>query len=387
MLAEPICIGSQEPISAMFDISFLPQWTIRHPERGTLGSRVLELLVSVATHGSLSAACTSIGLSYRHAWQMLRDGEALFGQPLLSMSRGKGSELTPLGEKLVWAQRRVHARLAPSLDTLSSEVKAEINKALAPASALLRIHGSHGYAVQALHEFLLRGGIAHELRYCGSAEALSSLRNHQCDIAGVHVPVGDLESAAIEHYRPMLNITDQRLIRLATRRQGLIVAPGNPRKIYSVEDLARPDIRFINRQSGSGTRYLLDLMLQRRHVDPGMVRGYEQCEFTHAAVAAFVASGMADVGFGIEVPAREFKLEFIPCEQERYFLLCSERNIDSPELRMLTETLLSDDYRAAVNRLPGYCADESGSVVQLDHVFKSIKPVSKRTRWSKAACA
>src|SRR5262245_65852380 len=104
----------------MLDVSITPVWTIRHSDGTTLGPRVTELLVKVEEQGSLAAACQAMGASYRHGWQLLREGEALFGQPLLVMTRGKGSQLTPLGEKRVWAQRRVQARLGPLLDARAS---------------------------------------------------------------------------------------------------------------------------------------------------------------------------------------------------------------------------------------------------------------------------
>ncbi|MFT3957447.1 MAG: substrate-binding domain-containing protein [Piscinibacter sp.] len=364
----------------MFQVSISPVWTIRQADGDTLGPRVVELLVKVDEQGSLAAACGVIGASYRHAWQLLREGEALFGQPLLVMSRGKGSQLTPLGERLVWAQRRIQARLSPVLDSLASELGAEIEKALSATPARLRIHASHGFAVQALHDHLDRAGVAHELRYCGSAEALAALRSGHCDIAGFHVPLGEFEALAVEHYRQWFDLRADRVIRLATRRQGLMVAPGNPKKIYDIADLARPDVRFINRQPGSGTRYLLDLMLQRRGIDAAAIRGYEQCEFTHAAVAAFVASGMADAAFGVEVPARAFKLEFLPSQQERYFLLCEERNVESADLRRMLDVLRGEAYRAEVDRLPGYECDETGAVITLGEAFPDLARPARRAR-------
>lgn len=363
-----------------FQVSISPVWTIRHAGGGTLAPRVVELLVMVDEHGSLAAACTAIGASYRHAWQLLREGEALFGQPLLVMSRGKGSQLTALGARLVWAQRRIQARLSPVLDTLASELGGEIEKALSAAPARLRIHASHGFAVQALHELMDRAGAAHELKYGASAEALASLGSGHCDVAGFHVPMAEFEPAAVAHYRPWFQPATHRVIQLAKRRQGLMVAPGNPKGIYEIGDLARPEVRFINRQPGSGTRFLLDLMLQARVLAPAAIRGYGQCEFTHAAVAAFVASGMADAGLGVEVPAREFKLEFLPVHQERYFLLCDVRSLESPHLRQLLDVLRSEPFRDAVNRLPGYVADDPGRVVTLDEAFPSLVTPVKRSR-------
>jgi molybdate transport repressor ModE-like protein len=364
----------------MLRVSIVPQWTIQSPEGRSLGARVVELLVQVDEHGSLARACTASGVSYRHAWQLLREGESLFGQPLLVMSRGKGSELTPLGERLVWAQRRIQARLSPVLDSLASELGGEIEKVLAPQPGRLRIHASHGFAVQALHDFMAKGGVPHELRYCGSVEALESLTNGQCDIAGFHLPLGEFEAAAIEHFRSRLDPARQRVIRLATRRQGLMTRPGNPKKIYGIEDLARADVRFINRQAGSGTRFLLDLMLQARGIAPAAIHGYEQCEFTHAAVAAFVASGMADAGMGVEVPAREFKLEFIPLQRERYFLLCQADHLETPAVQQALDILRSEDYRQAVDALPGYSTDDTGRVEPLSAVLGGSLPGRKAGR-------
>lgn len=353
----------------MHEVSISPEWTIRSPRGEALSPRVVELLVKVHEHGSLSSACTAAGASYRHAWQLLREGEALFGEPLLRMERGKGSQLTALGEKLVWADRRIAARLSPLLDTLASELSTEIAKVLSTVPTGLRLHASHGFAVQALHNLLLQQEAGIELKYCGTAEALGSLNSGGCELAGFHVPVGEHQAATVAHYSRWFNPRSHRVIAVASRRQGLIVAAGNPKKIYEVKDLPRPDVRFINRQPGSGTRFLLDLLLRAEGVDPAAIRGYEQCEYTHAAVAAYVASDMADAGFGVEVPARQFKLEFIPTQVERYFLLCDEKTLETPAVRQVLAILRSAEYQAVVNQLPGYRAEAAGAVSGLEETF------------------
>ena len=360
----------------MHEVTISPLWTIRNPAGSALAPRVVELLVAVHEHGSLAAACTAAGASYRHAWQLLREGEALFGQPLLQMSRGKGSQLSALGEKLVWADRRIRARLSPLLDTLASELSAEIEKVMSPQPAQLRIHASHGFAIQALHGLLTQAGLSTELKYCGSSEALASLHNGACDVAGFHAPLGRFEAEAVSHYSAWFKPRTHKVIDIATRRQGLMVAAGNPKKIYDVRDLSRSDVRFINRQLGSGTRFLLDLLLRAEDLPSTAIRGYEQCEYTHAAVAAFVASGMADAGFGVEVPARQFKLEFIPLQTERYFLLCDERTVETPALQRVLEQLRGPDFQAAVDALPGYRAETAGRIASLADTFESYRPGS-----------
>jgi molybdate-binding protein len=183
----------------------------------------------------------------------------------------------------------------------------------------------------------------------------------------------------VAHYAQWLKPASQRLIGIATRRLGLMVAKGDPKKVYGIADLARPDLRFINRQSGSGTRFLLDLLLAKEGVDPARVHGYEQCELTHAAVAAYVASGMADVGFGVETPARQFKLDFVPVQTERYFLLCEERSLEAPAVREMLAIIQGGEFKDAVNRLPGYQANEAtGLVTDLRPVFPSLGGRKKR---------
>ncbi len=365
----------------MHEVTIKPQWAIRPCAGPSLAPRVLELLVKVHEQGSLSSACQALGVSYRHAWELIRQGGDLFGQPLMLMERGKGSVLTPLGEKLVWADRRITARLTPVLDSLASELGAEIGKVLATAVPFLRIHASHGFAVQALHTMLVEANVGSELRYCGSQEALASLQSGSCDVAGFHVPVGEFEASALAHYKRWLAPESQKLINVAVRRQGLMVAANNPKKIYGPADLVRPGIRFINRQPGSGTRFLLDLLLQHEGISSADIKGYEQCELTHAAVAAFVASGMADVGYGVETPARQFKLDFVPSQTERYFLLCNESALASPAVQRMLDILRSPAFRDAVDALPGYSANDTGAVADWHATFASpMRPSLPATR-------
>src|SRR5262245_7842591 len=106
----------------MTKVSIRPVWTITDDGGDSLSPRLLEVLAQVHEHGSLSAACRANGASYRHAWNLVRDGERQLQAALLRMERGKGSTLTPLGEKLVWATHRIAARLGPTLETLASEL-------------------------------------------------------------------------------------------------------------------------------------------------------------------------------------------------------------------------------------------------------------------------
>ncbi|MEP7295546.1 MAG: substrate-binding domain-containing protein [Burkholderiales bacterium] len=361
----------------MHKVSIKPQWTISDADGDSLSPRLLELLAQVHDFGSLSGSCRHSGASYRHAWNLVRQGEAQIGAPLMRMERGKGSTLTPLGEKLVWAGHRIAARLTPLLESLASELEVEIGSVLAADRDLLRVHASHGFAIEKLFDTLAAQHVAVERKYIGSQEAVASLRDGACDMAGFHIPEGEFEQQAFAHYARWFDARDSRIIHVATRHQGLMLAPGNPLKIYRVADLARPGVRFVNRQRGSGTRFLLDCLLDKAKVDAARIAGYEQGEYTHAAVAAYVASGMADVGFGVETPARRFKLEFIPVATERYFLLCRAETLASPSMQTTLAVLRSASYQKAVNELPGYTAVKCGQVDTLQRAFPQYSQAKK----------
>ncbi|MBV8125819.1 MAG: helix-turn-helix transcriptional regulator, partial [Paucibacter sp.] len=287
----------------MHKVRIKPVWTLCDQVGRELPARVLELLTEVQVHGSLSKACRETGASYRHAWSLIRDAEAQLGHSLLSMARGKGSTLSPLAQKLVWAGHRIQARLGTLLTSLESELEAEIERVVARRHDVVRLFASHGFAVETLLKTLTAQGQSIEHKYMGSQEAVASWHAGHCELAGFHVPIGAFEADALAHYARWLG-PDSRLIHITQRRQGLLVAHDNPLGIHQLRDLTRTGIRFVNRQATSGTRFLLECMLDQAGIAPGQIEGFDLNEYTHAAVAAYVASGMADVGLGVEPPAR-----------------------------------------------------------------------------------
>lgn len=356
----------------MKQVSIRPVWTIQSPDQAPLPARLIELLVQVSESGSLLLAARGLQLSYRRAWDLVRQGEAHFGAPLLLMERGKGSTLTELGARIVWADRRIHARLGPVLESLSSELAEELGDALREAPPALRVHASHGFAIERLIERLSSDGLTLALSYASCAAAVAALRDGECDVAGLHIPLGAMEAGTLAHYRPWLQGLGLTLVDIATRRQGLMVRPGNPKELFALADLTRPGVRFINRQSGSGTRLLLEGLLAAQGIDPVQILGFEHGEYTHAAVAAYVASGMADVGFGLEPPARQFRLDFVPMATERYFLLCRDDVMDTSAMQKVLALLRDPVFRATLQDLPGYDAAASGTAVALEKAYPAL---------------
>ena len=356
----------------MFKVEIRPHWQLQAQDGQPVVQRLVDLLVGIHETGSLARACARIELSYRYAWGILQQGQELLGAPLVISERGSGARLTALGEKLVWADKRITARLSPLLDSLASEIEVEFERAVAHADAILRIHASHGFAVETLHRFLTARGIAADLKYRSSQEVLASLARGNCDLAGLHVPIGEFETKFLRLYARSLRSGDYRLIDLATRRQGLMVAHGNPKKIRRIVDLKRRGVRFVNRQIDSGTRLLFDLLLAKHRINGRAIDGYDTGEYTHAAVAAYVASGMADAGLGIETPAQRFGLDFIPMVKERYFFLIRADIAESTAITPVLAILRSAAFRKVVDALPGYDATHCGRMLRLTEAFPAL---------------
>jgi putative molybdopterin biosynthesis protein len=139
-------------------------------------------------------------------------------------------------------------------------------------------------------------------------------------------------------------------------------------------------VRFVNRQRGSGTRLLLDTMLEEQGIDARGIDGYMTEEYTHAAVAAYVASGMADAGLGVEPAARQFNLGFVPIAGERYFLICARQTQQYPWVQELLRLMRGPEFQELVASLPGYLADRSGEIMELAEAFPWLRRAAGRQR-------
>ena len=356
-----------------------PAWILSSEAGDHFEPQLFRLLRAIHETGKLTRAVEVVGLSYRHGWDLLGKWNTIFGSELVAMQRGRGAQLTALGEKLLWAEQRTAASLFPQLENIATELNVAIRKARQGATTIIRIHASHGYAVEKLPELVRQFGHAEiDLKYVGSVEALAALSRSACDLAGFHVPLGELGAMLWDQYAKWIKPRQQRIIRMVIRTQGLIVAKGNPRKITSLHDLLRRGVKFVNRQQGSGTRVLLDGLLRSMAIDPSRIQGYDSGEFTHAAVAAFVASGMADVGLGVEPAARQFKLDFCPIVKERYMLCCKTEAQTQAAISELIALLKGPEFAHMMKTVPGYAPDNPGEVVTLDQIFPWLRPVPAR---------
>src|SRR6202158_5618566 len=281
--------------------------------------------------------------------------------------------LTAFGEKLVWAGQRMQARLGPQLENLAQELVTEIKPFLHQRPSVIRVHASHGFAVSKLRELLdHEPGIGVDLRYVSNQNSLLSLAQGACDLSGVHLPHGELRAQGVQACKEWLDPREDRVISFVTREMGLMVKHGNPLKIASLEDLVDRKARFVNRDHDSGTRLLFDQLLALHKIDEAKINGAQQMEFSHAAVAAFVASGMADASFGVEAAARQFGLDFIRMLTEDYFFVCKRAFLETEPMQRVLDIMKGGEFHRAVAELPGYVAAHTGSVSSVKEFLERI---------------
>ena len=146
------------------------------------------------------------------------------------------------------------------------------------------------------------------------------------------------------------------------RTRGLLVARCNPLDIQTLKDIAKKGARFINRRRGSGTHLALQRMMQEQGIEPAEINGYYTEEFTHRAVAAAIASGVADVGIGIEAAARRLNLDFIPLFVEDYYLLGKRETVERPDVQSIVTNLKSREFAEQMRGIPGCDTSRIGEV-------------------------
>ncbi len=281
-----------------------------------------------------------------------RVGEKMLAAPLnrgagviSSLVRADGLALMPSGVQGMEAGENIDIHLYRTRDELEKTIFCI---------------GSHDMTLDLLAQYLAQRGRRFVSSNVGSLGGLVALKRGEAHLAGSHLldpETGVYNDSYIGKY---LAETPVQQVMLVKREQGLIVPRANPKNVKGLDDLIRPDISFVNRQRGAGTRVLLDYELGKLGITPEQVAGYKNEEFTHLGVAAAIASGRADCGLGIAAAAKALELDFVPLFHERYELIIPQVYFDDPLLAPLFEVLALDDFQQAVNLMPGYDSSEMG---------------------------
>jgi putative molybdopterin biosynthesis protein len=255
-------------------------------------------------------------------------------------------------------------RFSEGMDA-GAEVSVELLRPLAEVENTIVIIGSHDLTLDLMSSHLRRRnpGLTLSSSHVGSLGGLVALRRGEAHLAGSHLldeATGEYNVSYIRRYLPGVPVM---LVNLVGRVQGLIIPPGNPKDIQRLEDLARRDVTFVNRQRGSGTRVLLDYKLKELGIAPEQVRGYEREEYTHLAVASAVKGGSADAGLGVLSAAGALGLDFVPLLNEQYDLVIPKTHYESELLQPLLALLHDTDFQQAVNALGGYDTSRMGVIM------------------------
>lgn len=335
-------------------------------DRKPVDPELFSLLNGIKRTGKLTKAAAEVGLPYRQAWGLITYWSERIGQPLVVKEQGRGTQLTLLGERLLWIRERINARMSPHLESAAAKIDQYLNEVLHEAHPSLSIYASYDLALAALRDFLrTRMALKVDVRFVGSLNSLLTLCKSRCDLAGFHIPEGELGRDAFSRYEPWLKPRLHRLIRFLRRTQGLIVSPGNPLGIRNLADVAQTKARFINRQRGSGTHLALEAMLKSEDIDKDDIVGFHTEEFTHLAVAAAVSAGVADVGLGIEAAARRLNMDFVPLFKEDYYLLAKYDTLEREDVQSILSILRAEPFRKIVHEFRGYDASQAGTVATL----------------------
>jgi molybdate transport repressor ModE-like protein len=299
------------------------------------------LLKDIDQGKTLVSACKKAGLSYRNVWQKVNEVETALGFKLMERVRGHGSQLSEYAKYLI--------QFTEDFDDKTRRLGQTSLAHLEEGFALFRDKTEKRWRFASSSDPIIQAAVngfdRFNLSTAGSGEALERLFNYEVDIAGYHVS----ETLASKTIAKRLHKEGMQIFPVMKRVQGLMIAKGNPQNITGIKDLLRPNIRFINRQKSSGTRLLLDTVLNKEGIDPKKVKGYEHEEFTHTAIATSILAKKADVGVGVKSIAIENGLDFIQLKDELFFLAMSDELALNKDVAKLIRKI-----RQLSSEIPGY---------------------------------
>lgn len=287
-------------------------------------------------------------------------GEQLIATPLnrgagvtMSLVRADGLLEIPQNSEGFEAGMKVPVRLLRPIEEIESTVV---------------VIGSHDLVIDLLadqiHTQWPDSGLSSA--HVGSLGGVMAIVKGEAHLAPIHLLDEATGQYNLSYVKKLFPSFKGYLIRGVKRTQGLMIPKGNPKGIQGIEDLTRPDLRFVNRQKGSGTRLLLDHNLKIRNMDSDDIQGYDREMTTHMAVASAVASGTADAGLGVRSAAALTGMDFIPVGDESYDFLVAEAHFDALPVQRTIEALRSEAFRQKVMALGGYSVEDCGEVITIE---------------------
>lgn len=264
-----------------------------------------------------------------------------------SLTKMDGTIVVPKGQEVIDEGKKVQVLLTASRKRIDNTVL---------------FVGSNDPLIDRLSDLLIERGLNLSVVNVGSLGGVRAIAKSYAHLAGVHLFDSESETYNVPFLRKMMKHFV--LVKFVKRLQGLVVQKGNPKSIKSLHDLARKDVKFVNRQKASGTRILLDYYLSKLGIDPRQINGYEKEELTHAAVALKIKRNLADVGLAVSYVAQLMDLDFVPLCWEEYDLLVLPEFLKDERFGIILDVMASSDFKNVVSESSGYDISDLGRVVE-----------------------
>lgn len=264
-----------------------------------------------------------------------------------SLTKMDGTIVVPKGQEVIDEGKKVQVLLTASRKRIDNTVL---------------FVGSNDPLIDRLSDLLIERGLNLSVVNVGSLGGVRAIAKSYAHLAGVHLFDSESETYNLPFLRKMMKHFV--LVKFVKRLQGLVVQKGNPKSIKSLHDLARKDVKFVNRQKASGTRILLDYYLSKLGIDPRQINGYEKEELTHAAVALKIKRNLADVGLAVSYVAQLMDLDFVPLCWEEYDLLVLPEFLKDERFGIILDVMASSDFKNVVSESSGYDISDLGRVVE-----------------------
>jgi len=263
------------------------------------------------------------------------------GYAAYPMGKGSGS-VTAFSNADGFITIDQHTEIVDAGATVSVQL---LGQRLEPAD--LVIIGSHCVGLDVIVGELTRRGVRTKVLNVGSMGGLAAARRGECDIAGIHL----MDPKTGEYNRHLL--TDALTLEPGYgRMQGIVYREGDPRfrrkdaQAALAAVLGDPDCTMVNRNTGSGTRILIDRLLGN-HRPPG----YAVQTKSHNAVAAAVTQARADWGVAIDTVAHAYDLRFIPLQAEQYDFVIPKPRADRAAVKTFLDVLSDEAVRERLRAL------------------------------------
>ena len=270
--------------------------------------------------------------TYHHdAWEKLSLLESQWPIELINQTKGNGVQLSNFGDFMIDFVEEIQNHCKQKSRGYQKSMLGIIERIRLAENARWRFYSSSDAIMErAVHE--IKG---FELKIVDSSEAIHKILTGEADIIGYNT---SNQKRSISIYQHLL-AKDIQAFPMSRRLQGLLVKKGNPLDIHSIADLTRNKVRFINRQKGSGTRMLLDELLDEKGIKPSQINGYIKEELRHSSLANAILANLADVGLGLGDVAASNDLGFIPLREEVFFIAVRKELATEKKVVKLIESI------------------------------------------------